>query len=280
MKNIVLCADDYGQAPAISAGILALIKQRRLSAVSCMVNTSYWSEHAKWLLPYPSQIDIGLHLNLTEGMALSNTYKAVYGEKFFSLPILLSKSFLRKLDLNVVIAECEVQIDRFVATLGFLPHFIDGHHHVHQFPVIRDALVAVYQTHLCKQKPYVRWVNEKIYNVALINNFKKLFIRATGTNALKRLLLQYQIPHNQSFAGIYAFSKSGIYRKLFQSFIKNLPDRGLIMCHPGLFSAGESTFTKARYDEYLYFKSEHFLKDCERYQIQLGTGISGPHSPV
>src|SRR5262245_51710288 len=109
MKNIVLCADDYGQAPPISAGILSLIKHRRLSAVSCMVNTPFWREHAQWLKPYSSQIDIGLHLNLTEGKPLSETYQAVHGDTFFPLPTVLRRTFLRVLNQDAIAAECQAQ---------------------------------------------------------------------------------------------------------------------------------------------------------------------------
>ena len=203
-KRIVLCADDYGQAPAISQGIIALIKAKRLSATSCMVTSLDWAEQASWLAPFQAQIDIGLHFNLTEGTALSQGYIAAHGNSFYPLPRLLCQAFLRRLDKAAIAAECHAQIDQFAKTLGFLPHFIDGHQHVHQFPVIREAFMQVYAERLSKQNTYVRWVQE----TASVNPLKKMIIDATGTRALKRLLEQHQIPHNHSFAGIYSFSPS------------------------------------------------------------------------
>src|SRR5438876_1108370 len=180
-KRIVLCADDYGQALAISQGIIHLIKEGRLSATSCMVNTSHWLDHAKWLIPYQHQIDIGLHFNLTSGNILSPGYVLKHGENFFSLPILLLKTFFRNLDQVAIEAECHAQIDRFFDAMGFLPHYIDGHQHVHQFPIIREAVIAVYEKRLRWQNAYVRLINEAITPQDLFFDTKKIIIQASGS---------------------------------------------------------------------------------------------------
>ena len=90
-KRIVLCADDYGQAPAISDGIIELLKDQRLSAVSCMTNTPDWPIYAKNLLPFRLERDIGLHFNLTEGKPLSEQFRAKYGDQLFTLSTLMRK---------------------------------------------------------------------------------------------------------------------------------------------------------------------------------------------
>lgn len=234
-----------------------------------MVNSPFWNQHSKWLRPFYSQIDIGLHLNLTEGKALSDKYVAVYGETLFSLPVLLHRALFRLLNQEVIEAECHAQIDRFVATLGFLPQFIDGHQHTHQFPVIRNAFIRVYQKYLREKRSYVRLVNEKTHRSDIRNNFKKLVIKAMGARALKQLLEEYQIPHNRSFAGIYSFAKPEDYRKLFKLFLENICDGGLIMCHPGLISERGDRIARARHEEYQYFVSEQFLIDCSYHDTEL-----------
>lgn len=269
-KRIVLCADDYGQAPEISQSIITLIINGRLSATSCLVNSPYWMEHAKLLIPFKSQVDIGLHFNLTEGNAISKRYIEIYGAKLSSLPTLLRKAFLRKLDSEAIEAECQAQIDRFTEAINFLPNFIDGHQHVHQFPVIRDVFIRVYKQRLRQQNSYVRWVNEKIKLTDLRKNFKKIVIRATGSNALKKQLEYHHIPHNQSFAGIYSFSKVGQYGKKFQRFLHEIEDGGMIMCHPGLASAStEDVIAEARYEEYQYLGDSQFLMDCYAADVTL-----------
>src|SRR5688572_11966045 len=110
-KRIVLCADDYGQALAISEGIVNLLSAQRLSAVSCIVNTVSWGDHAKWLLPFHPQTDIGLHFNLTEGKALSEQYIEIHGRQFLPLSQMLWRALGRKLNKSAIEAECHAQID-------------------------------------------------------------------------------------------------------------------------------------------------------------------------
>ena len=64
MKNIYLCADDYGMSIPINKGILQLLELKRLSAVSCASNFSEWKNTARDLKPFTTQINIGLHFNI------------------------------------------------------------------------------------------------------------------------------------------------------------------------------------------------------------------------
>ena len=265
MKRIVLCADDFGQAQHISAGIVELVKLKRLSAVSCMVNTSEWPQQARWLLPFAEQIDIGLHFNLTEGSPLSADFKAMYGEVFPGLPKLLKKAFLRGLSQRAIATEYHAQIDQFEAQAGCLPHFIDGHQHTHQFPVVREALIEVYEKRLRTANTYVRLVTMQ-RNLAL----KRWIIYLSGTSALRRLLDKHKILHNQSFAGIYEFTDLGRYSELFPQFLRESRDQGIIMCHPAhQVESTSDSIAKARFEEFTYLASEQFLVDCERQKVAI-----------
>lgn len=263
-KRIVLCADDYGQALAISQGILALIKQDRLTATSCLVTSPHWVEHAKWLLPFKNKADIGLHFNLTEGQALSSVYSATY-TRFYSVNQLLMLAFLRRLNQAAIEAECHAQIDQFEAAMGCLPDYVDGHQHVHQFPVIRDALLNVYEQRLRQHGAYVRLANE-VPDMCP----KKLIIYASGAGAMSKQLKKRNIPHNPSFAGIYSFHEAHEYPVYFAEFLQKVGDRGLIMCHPGLETVElDDPIGAARVKEYDYFSGPLFIEECERRSIEL-----------
>jgi predicted glycoside hydrolase/deacetylase ChbG (UPF0249 family) len=267
-KRIVLCADDYGQTHAISQGIIKLIQMGRVTATSCMVNMPLWADHAKWLFPFYKQIDMGLHLNLTQGVPLSNAYKDIY-HQFFPLNKLLRYALFHRLDPQAIEAECHAQIDCFADTLGFLPHFIDGHQHVHQFPVVRQALISVYEKRLRRQHAYIRLVNGKLK--FKIKEVKKILISTTGTRALKRLLTVNHIPHNLSFAGSYAYNGSIPYDQLFPLFLQEISNKGLIMCHPALSGPVDGdSIGKARFVEYTYLVGGRFLKDCHERGVFLG----------
>lgn len=271
MKRIVLCADDYGQAEAISKAILMLIERNRLSATSCLVTTSHWKQHAEWLKAMQPNIDIGLHLNFTEGKPVSQQYRAEYGDTFFNLSSLIKNALTRKLNSDVILAECHAQLDQFIELMGFLPDFVDGHQHVHHFPGIRDALISVYTERLQVKKSYIRLVNEKIHWTDCFCNIKKLIIYALGVNEFSRLLKKHKIPHNSSFSGIYPFRKARHYRKFFLDFLRGIHHKGLIMCHPALMSSNSAdSIAKARLAEYEYLSGDSFLTDCLNNGIILG----------
>lgn len=248
-KRIVLCADDYGQAQPISQGILSLVKANRISAVSCMVTKPDWQEQARLLAPYQEKVDIGLHFNLTEDKS--------------SLPAVLLKANLRRLNLAAIVGEFNRQIDAFTGALGFQPQFIDGHQHVHQLPIVRDALIKVYQGRFKNNKPYIRVTNVRLRPGEMVCDVKKMMLKMMAGGQFTRLLTANRIPYNRTFSGIYGFRNAGDYQRLFRRFLAESDDMGLIMCHPGLPSdqAGDP-IAKARAHEYRYLSSPSFMADC------------------
>lgn len=272
MKNIILCADDYGQNPAISQAIIALAENNRLTATSCMVNSDYWQIHAKWLAPVKQKIDVGLHLNLTEGKPLSQDYLSRYGDKLFSLGNLLLRASMGKLDKKIIESEMHAQIDRFIEGVGHLPVFVDGHQHVHQFPLIRDVFFEVYEKRLRQQKTYVRCVYDAhgIFHAASGAFLKWLIIQLSGAKIFKKRLEVLAIPHNTSFSGIYSFHTKKPYAEIFPTFLNDVTDGGLIMCHPGLpLTSDPDPIYGARHHEYEYFASDVFVSVCEAQKIKI-----------
>lgn len=261
MKSIILCADDYGQNSTISQAIIELIQRKRLSATSCLTTSSHWPEHAKWLKDYQNQVDIGLHFNLTESVAGG-----------YPLSTLILRSALRLLDKTHIQAELNAQIDSFVNEMGCLPDYIDGHQHVHQLPVVREALFAVYEERLRHAGCYIRCVYtpDVYWRVTERGYIKQLVIHLLGATSFKMQLLQRKIPHNASFSGIYAFSKSSDYRDHFVKFLSKVSDNGLIMCHPGLVSTTtDDVIRGSRSIENAYFLSEQFLLDCQTDGVRI-----------
>lgn len=259
-KIIRLCADDYGLNPAVSLGIRELIGLNRLSAISCMVNFPDFPDHARALLALDrTRIRIGLHFNLTEGDSLSKPGLPLKG-----LKRLLLKSHLRQLNPKEIRQELEAQLACFADNFGFMPDFIDGHQHVHQFPQVRDALIAVWQTRL--KSAWIRctypFVSPSPFRV------KAAILAITGGFAFKKLLKRLSVPHNIGFAGVYDFSVQTDYGEYFRSWLRHAKTHTLIMCHPG-HRADNDPIAASREAEFAYLGSEQFLKDCEHYGIFL-----------
>ena len=264
-KRIVLCADDYGQAEAVSRGILDLLAAGRLTAVSCMVNQPGWQEQAQWLQQYRDKADIGLHLNFTHGSPLSEDYRDHIGETFMSLPGLIWETMT---DAKWFYRE---GLAAFTAAMGFAPNFIDGHQHVQHLPLISDELIHVYRNKLQDEPVYVRSVSEEmgIFDY-FFKDFKKVVIYFTGGAGFAEHLDLNGIPHNTTFAGFYPFGNARCYRRYFRKFLRGSADRGLIMCHPGVAANDKSDpIRRSRAAEFDYLRSQEFTEDCERYDVTL-----------
>jgi predicted glycoside hydrolase/deacetylase ChbG (UPF0249 family) len=266
MKRIVLCADDYGQNSAISQAIVELLEAKRLSAVSCMVTDPKLPVYAKNLESFKETTDIGLHFNLTEGKLLSANFP-----QSTPLNTLIINSNLRNLHKETIADELRAQLDVFASTFNKLPDFIDGHQHVQQLPVIRDALLMVYDERLRANGTYLRCTYSpgaltKINTAAYI---KQLIIQLCGGIGFKKLLMTHKIPHNQSFTGIYDFKNSYNYTQLFLQFLDQIADGGIIMCHPGLVGKETDVIVTTRHHEYCYFSSQQFLHDLSNKNVKL-----------
>lgn len=266
MKRIVLCADDYGQNSAISQAIVELVKAKCLSAVSCLVTEPNWPMYAKKLEPFKETIDIGLHFNLTEGKPLSPEFP-------HAIPLnqLILKANFRNLPKQPILQELRLQLDRFTTVFNKLPDFIDGHQHVQQLPIVRDALFEVYEERLRSHGTPVRCTYSpgsmtRIQDVAYI---KQLIIQLCGGLGFKQALVNHNIPHNQTFAGIYNFKNAYDYTQLFLRFLDQIADGGMIMCHPGLMGNDIDAIGTARHQEYCYFSSQQFLHDLANKNITL-----------
>lgn len=261
-KAIILCADDYAQNADISAGILSLIRQQRLNAVSCLVNVPAWRELQQELTSVQDSTSIGLHFNLTLGSALSPAWQARYGARFSGLGALLKRCYSGQMARQVVEAEIQAQLDAFCEARGALPDFIDGHQHVHQLPVIRDAWLNWY----ARQQPALFFRNTSNGLTDCLSGWtdfpKRQAIALLGGMTFRRRLRQQSVPANQSFAGIYDFTQAEHYRQYFRRFLAITGDKGLIMCHPGYPSSDhEDPLSPYRQHEWQYLQSDAFCQD-------------------
>ncbi|MDB2384724.1 ChbG/HpnK family deacetylase [Endozoicomonas sp.] len=263
MKRITLCADDYGITSGVSQAILTLADRGAIHATSCMVTMPAWQEHAIKLIPYIDTIDIGLHLNLTEGKGLTQGFQ----QSFPSLYSLLIKSHLRLLPYTQLVEEIRAQIQAFITTTGGVPDFIDGHQHVHHLPQVRQALIS---SMLAMKLPPSTWVRSVSPLVAPDKNLKCRVIEHSGARQLHDLSTQAKYRTNTAFAGVYSLSQDEAFRPLMQSWLRELPDASLIMCHPCLANTPEAVdHAQARYIEYDYLASDTFRQDCHSAGIKL-----------
>lgn len=140
---LIINADDLGYSPHRDAGIIVAFKNGYISSASLMVNGANATTVA-----YQAKainMPVGLHLNLTEGTALTRATNLrddkgclLYKMNFW---------WLKKTPevLADILEETKAQVERFKELMGHYPTRIDGHHHVHIARHVPEVLAPYFQ---------------------------------------------------------------------------------------------------------------------------------------
>ena len=218
MKRIQICADDYAFDAGVSRAIIECIDTGRISATSCMVLAPGWPAAAAALRERIGIADIGLHLDVNEFADYS------MGR---SLQGWIAAAYLGQLDqaqANRWVAE---QLDAFEAGMQRAPDYLDGHQHVHQLPVLRDAVLGE-MSRRYGSACALRSTRSQHWRGA-----KAALIAGLGGAALRRAAGRQQLRMNADFAGVYDFDPGAVMAQLVAGWLRSLPDGGLLMAHPG-----------------------------------------------
>lgn len=288
MKTLTLCADDFSQSPAISTTILELLSAGRLSATSVFSLSPGWRQDARELAPFAGKADIGLHFNLSHRFAGAGTganadadigQGAGSGLAIRSLPWWLLRSQLQRLSWDQLYDEMMRQIDAFADEMGRLPDFIDGHQHVHAFPVVRNVLTEVIrQRWRVREEPYVR-APDRLLNAG--DNLFKARVLRFACRDFAWHLETCGIDYPRWFGGFYSLRPDVDYGAWMSTWLEAYPEGSLLMCHPGpplgqpgLPAAGAGStadpIAAARAAEAVYLGSAAFTEALASRQIRLG----------
>lgn len=259
-KRLILCADDFALDAAVSSAILELAAHGRISAVSCLVDGPDWDDAGRELLRQRDTVLVGLHFNLTLdfGQPRANPGRAALGRTILA-------ALTHRLDRAAVAAELERQIERFRAVAGHLPDFIDGHEHVHAFPLI-NAIVRRTAAEVSPGSPIpIRSVDH--FFGPTDAPLKRAVIRFLAARGSRDAAGIAPVELNTGFAGDYSLRANAGFPGLFQSWLETAPDRGLIMCHPRRAASGQAASAGAA--EARFLDSPAFMSLCERHSIRL-----------
>lgn len=272
--NIIVCADDFALSPGVSSGICDLLERERISATSCMAVSAHWPSHAEWLNPYRCSADIGLHLTLTGLKPLTPMPRMAGSGILPDFTTLLKMALTGRLAIDEIATELERQIDTFIEVFGKPPAFVDGHHHIHQLPGIRDIVLSLFRRRLSGSGTYLRVTASSMPDIFRrgISVGRAMAIALPGAG-MQTLARREGIPVNSSFAGVYDFSGDLPYAEVFGKFLVGARAQTLIMCHPG-FADPElrqiDSLTDQRKNEYDFFKSDTYFKVLESAGVRLG----------
>ncbi len=271
-RHIIICADDYGISPAVSVAIRDLIARGRINATSVMVaSPNFDNAEAAALRDVAAQrAAIGLHVTLTAPFApLSHGFAPLRHGAFLPLGATLRRAHLRRLQPQALANEIARQFAAFAHAFGRPPDFVDGHQHVQLFPQIRDAFLRAAKD--AAPRAWVRQCGRSGPARRRLTDHKALVLDALSRN-FRRRAADYGLATNPAFAGTYTFRADAAYARLFAAFLDNLPDGGVIMCHPGKVDAALArldTLTDLREREYAFFLGETFPRLLEERAVVL-----------
>jgi predicted glycoside hydrolase/deacetylase ChbG (UPF0249 family) len=262
-RRIWLCADDYGISPGVNRSIRELIERGRLNATSVMVvGPAIGRDEVtalKDIARSSPRCAIGLHVTLTAPFRpLTMHFRPSDGGMFLSLPTMLQRGFVRRLDREIIQSEISAQFAAFIELFGRAPDFADGHQHTQLFPVVRDAFLAATSAHA--PTAWVRQGGSSRPLLKRLNSPKALLLDALSRQFRKRAA-RADIGYNTAFAGAYDFMRKPDFAVLMQQFLHGLPGGGLVMCHPGFVDETLESLdplTTQREQEHAYLASEHF----------------------
>lgn|SRR5512145_1032239 len=262
---IILCADDYAISPGVSAGIRELLAAKRLSATSCMAASPYWPDEGPRLRRFADDADVGIHISLTGLPPLGPMPRIAPDGTPPSFGWLTLAAYAGALDAGEIEAEIGRQLDAFMGVLGRPPAHVDGHLHVHQLPVVREAVLDAFRARLAGSGAWLRVCDEPLAAIRqrAVAPIRASVISAMG-RALRREATALDIPTNRRFTGVQNFDPRSSYRALFRRFIADAPPGLLVMCHPGHSDPALARFdlvVEKRDEESRYFASDEFVSD-------------------
>jgi chitin disaccharide deacetylase len=274
---LVVTADDFGIGVETSRGIIRAHKQGPVTATSLMTITGEHVRSSVGLLAEAPDLDVGLHVVLTNcghPPLVAGPSSGLVGRDrhFLSNGQLWRNAFTGRLNRAAVAEEIAAQAELFHQLLGRRPMFVDGHHHAHQLPIIRDALLEVIQQGLLP-----RVTRTTIESPKMIRRVPSAVVKRLAANFLGRRASPIFRSHG-FFTNDYYFGMLSphLLQQNFpwQPFLDHFPNSGVIewVVHPGMLDdslIGRDDYRAGRVKELESLTNPQGIKSWEHLRQNL-----------
>lgn len=215
----IINADDFGLNSSVNKAVIEAFEKGLINSTTLLANMPGFEEAIALANKYELNNQIGVHLNLTEGIPLTEGIKSLHYlfNKTGNSPSLRLKNlfFINKHDQKLIFKEYSAQIDK-VRSNGIRITHIDTHHQLHDMWSITNILLALLQTY-------------KIPSMRILNNLEKS--GQIYKNIYRDIINRYLISKRVNFTEFLGD------RKDFLAVISNKPDlirnkKVEIMVHP------------------------------------------------
>ena len=252
-------ADDYGVCAAQCENIRACRREGVLTGVSAMPNSPYLEEAMAAIGDDPD-LDVAVHMNVTEGVSLSDPAAVPllvngdgrFRQSFFKI-FALSFGPGRKALKEQLKTELRAQIRRVEPLLAGRALRLDGHQHIQMVPIVMSAVRDVIKEDGL-EVAYIRWSCEPLgpylrnlslwRDYRLVNLVKNLVLNVFGwldRGYMKDLGLKRNAIMGLVISGNLEYR---LVEKLLPDFEKTAARRGVdleLVMHPGWgFGPGDS----------------------------------------
>lgn len=193
---------------------------------------------------------MGLHFNLTES----------HDGRWWARPLtqVIAMAYSRRWSVAEMRTQWRHQLEMFEQVMGVPPDFVDGHQHVHQLPVVQEALA---QELVARYVPVQRpWVRSTRPAGALWRHPKAAVLGLLGGWTSSRRWSRAGLQTNSGFAGVYGFdaADTAAYGRLVAQWLRQMEDGALMMCHPATFVYPADVIGQQRWIEFSYLMSDAF----------------------
>ena len=247
MQKLIINADDFGVSKAVNAGILQAHENNIVTSTCIMSNGKQFDDAINKL---PQSLDLGIHLNLSWGKALTTGKKLDKHTQYKLLIKKGNKSFIER--------ELRAQIGK-VLDLGIKPSHLNSHQHIHAFSPVKEITIKLAKEYNINK---IRWPKENSKGFAANLHYVK-------QKLIKFNLSKCPLTTTDNFFGlIYSGYPS---MKAFLSYL-NFKGTAEIMCHPAQESLSyRNKFEQSRPKELKILCSEQFSNAIKERDIKLIT---------
>ena len=217
MIRVIINADDLGKSSEVNEAIGHALEDGAITSSTIMANSTTWDQVHKIIERNP-QASFGIHLNLTEGCALTSNpilrnAGVVDENNVFTKNVRKLPHYSDKL-LEAIKDEWDAQLDKVINIEGINVSHIDGHHHIHTFYPFRYILIEL----ICK------YGITKVRNRYNYPNSRVKGLANTAFSALSAsdLIFNYFEGRNNSnrlFSSVYSSMENARWRKLLSQYV-------------------------------------------------------------
>lgn len=240
-RKIVLNADDFGLTKYHNMAVLKGYNNGVLAQASLMVNTESFSEAVEDVMQNCARLNLGLHLNIMEGKALTDCYLLTDKNGFFNKNYLylMLNQYNKKLKEQIE-KEFRAQIEKALQH-GIKIDRLDSHVHTHAIPELfkitcklaKEYGIGYVRTQF--EKPY--FVFPDCINTKFPINLIKVALLDYFTLINRKTINEFNLKTNDNIIGV-CYTGMMNRKTVLEGIKKNSGSLVEIVIHPCFYDDG------------------------------------------